>query len=283
MRSQMDLPPKLEADLEAYTENYESASWLLEDHPLRSHPTQGIPGLGAALAEFQVDLKKHTKWYLVRSVLLIAACFALFHSSQAIPSLVQSALPRPVHPANGRPWYVKCTFPRLDPRPSALTQSAAAGCNGFRTEVRSIEGGLYLGPILSQPQKENDLQLRLKSLSTQLQPPASHPSVTDRLGATRQGDSSNPFVLILDVKSPFDEVYPTLMSQLSTARQEGSLTTWSRGQFTLRQLTVVVTAESKPETYFADGNASVASDVFWTSTADLEGGPFSNEHLVPLV
>lgn len=70
----MDLPPKLKADLEASKEDHEYDSWLLEDHPLRSHPTQCIPGLGAALAELYTDLKQHTAWYLPRALLLVSAC-----------------------------------------------------------------------------------------------------------------------------------------------------------------------------------------------------------------
>lgn len=69
----MDLPPKLEVDIEANSGIYEYDPWLLEDHPLRSHPSQCIPGLGDVFTDFYVHLKKHAK-YLIRAVILVVGC-----------------------------------------------------------------------------------------------------------------------------------------------------------------------------------------------------------------
>lgn len=67
------LPPKGELDLESNT-RYEYDPWLLDDHPLRSHPTECIPGLGSFLAEWLVSVQKRWKEILLRAMCLMLAC-----------------------------------------------------------------------------------------------------------------------------------------------------------------------------------------------------------------
>lgn len=67
------LPPKGELDLESST-RYEYDPWLLDDHPLRSHPTECIPGLESFLAEWLASVQKRWKEILLRATCLILAC-----------------------------------------------------------------------------------------------------------------------------------------------------------------------------------------------------------------
>lgn len=66
------LLPKGELDLES--SRYEYDPWLLDDHPLRSYPTECIPGLGSFLAEWLVSVQKRWKETLFRATCLILAC-----------------------------------------------------------------------------------------------------------------------------------------------------------------------------------------------------------------
>lgn len=69
----MELPSK-EMDLESNPVQYEYDPWLLDDHPLRSHPTVCIPGLGALISEGFVAARKEWKQCLIRGVGLVVAC-----------------------------------------------------------------------------------------------------------------------------------------------------------------------------------------------------------------
>lgn len=57
-------------DLESNT-RFEYDPWLLDDHPLRSHPTECIPGLSLYLDEYYESIGKR------RAILFRAACLIL--------------------------------------------------------------------------------------------------------------------------------------------------------------------------------------------------------------
>ncbi|KAJ5113136.1 hypothetical protein N7456_001670 [Penicillium angulare] len=78
----MDLPPKMEVDLESQTTRYEYDPWLLDDHPLRSHPTECIPGLGPFISESFVSLRKQWKQSLLRAIALVILCLLAFQLIQ---------------------------------------------------------------------------------------------------------------------------------------------------------------------------------------------------------
>lgn len=48
--------------------------WLLDDHPLRSHPTQCIPGLGSFIADWYISVQKRWAEALLRVGCLLLAC-----------------------------------------------------------------------------------------------------------------------------------------------------------------------------------------------------------------
>lgn len=140
-----------------------------------------------------------------------------------------------------------------------------------------------MGPVLSSPRKENNLGLHLESLAALLQPQRSESpedSSTSSSGATRESKFMAPFFLILDVQSPLEEVYPVLVSELETVRQEGLLTSSSHGFVSSGQLTVVITTETIPESYLAGGSSN-DSDIFWVSSQDPKAD-VTNGHLTPL-
>lgn len=71
---QMVFLPKEIKDAELGLVRYDYDAWLLDDHPLRSHPTQCIPGLGTLTAEWYLSMRKCWKKTLLRAGCLILAC-----------------------------------------------------------------------------------------------------------------------------------------------------------------------------------------------------------------
>lgn len=61
-------------EIEPNVIRYEYDPWLLDDHPLRSHPTECIPGLGSFFAEWYISVQKCWMATLLRAVCLILAC-----------------------------------------------------------------------------------------------------------------------------------------------------------------------------------------------------------------
>ncbi|KAJ6086241.1 hypothetical protein N7486_010522 [Penicillium sp. IBT 16267x] len=276
----MELPPKIEVDLESNV-IYEYDPWLLDDHPLRSYPTECIPGLGAIITEGYTSVRNHWKECMLRAVCLVIACFAAFQCLQYVPSLNKS-LAHPGSRLSPREWQVKCTFPRSDPRPSALTQSVAAGCDGFRTDIWLDGHDLQMGPVGSNPKEDNNLQLRLDSLFARLQrrdlsDPWQIPLDTESPAETIESIPTKSFFLVLDAQSPLREVLDLLLPQLETLRQQGYLTTWDGAQVIPGRVTLIITGETASECLGFE-----FSDIFWSLRDDISRGDVTNDHLIPM-
>lgn len=68
------VPPEESKDIESSLARYEYDPWLLDDHPLRSHPTECIPGLGSFIGEWYISIQKRWKETLLRAGCLLLAC-----------------------------------------------------------------------------------------------------------------------------------------------------------------------------------------------------------------
>lgn len=177
---------------------------------------------------------------------------------------------------------MKCTFPYSDPRPSALTQSIAAGCDGFRTDIWLDGHDLQMGPVGSDPKGDNNLQLRLDSLFARLQhrdlsDPLQVPLDIENPTETIESTPTESFFLVLDAQSPLREVLGLLLPQLETLRQRGYLTTWDGAQVIPGRMTVIVTGETATECLGVE-----PSDIFWSLTENISRGDVANDHLIPM-
>ncbi|KAJ5618414.1 hypothetical protein N7528_007057 [Penicillium herquei] len=283
----MELPSKVEVDLESNNMRYEYDPWLLDDHPLRSHPTECIPGLGAVITEGLGSFRAQWKQFLLRTVGLLVACFVAFQCLQSIPTIVGHAMSRPAASRlSPREWQVKCTFPHSDPRPSALSQSVAAGCDGFRSDIWLHEHDLQMSPAASSPKEENDLQFRLESILSRLRPlqvrggseTLQTPLSSDPTEQDIDLQVTKSFYLVLDAQSSLHEIYSVLLAQIEPLRQRGYLTTWDGTQLIPGRVTVVVTGETTSESWCTNES----SDIFWSSRDDISRGSVVNDHLIPM-
>lgn len=186
---------------------------------------------------------------------------AAFHILRALPSPA-SLLPRLAASHYGsRGLRTTCTFPAIDPRPNALAQSAAAGCQGYRTDIWMHDDELLMGNPGSTSKAAGSLQVNLNSLLARLG--ASSAGSQTPLSAEALGPE-HTFILILDAKSRFHELYPHLNSQLATLRQGGFLSHWDGNEIVWKRITVVINGEG-PD---FDCSGHPYADVFWLASEE---------------
>lgn len=178
-------------------------------------------------------------------------------------------LPAPASAPNDGGWHVACTFPQSDPRPNALAQSVAAGCDGYRTDLWLHENELLIGVSDSGAKAASHLQPHLNSLLARLEPQASLNGSQFTINADTPGrpedNLDQTFTLVMNAKSSLLDVYPHLISQLDTLRQGGYLSHWDGTAFTRRQVTVVITGELEP---IPDCSSYPSPDVFQIASED---------------
>ncbi|CAG7983032.1 unnamed protein product [Penicillium salamii] len=225
-------------DLES--SRYEYDPWLLDDHPLRSYPTECIPGLGAYLEESIGRRKKA----LLRAGCLLFGCLAAFQLIRFLPINTKSLPHEPSAQIDTRPHTGACAFPTLDTRPQALESSLAAGCDGVRIPVWMHNGELQVGNAVTRPNPDTLLnRLGLDPLLAKLDGVVA--DVPNTPGGSHSG-SAGTFFLMLDAKSSLHELFPVLVDQLDTLRQRGSLSHWDGESIVERPVTVVLTSEGAP-------------------------------------
>ena len=171
-----------------------------------------------------------------------------------------------------------CTFPHSNPQPNALAQSVAAGCEGFRTDIWMHDNELQMG--LSSHDPTNDLHVQFGSLLSRRESDAPFPdSQIPMIPETSSMAADRSFMLVLDAKSPLDELCPVLALRLDTLRQRGRLSHWDGAGVVWGAVTVVVTGESMPR---ADCANHSYPDIFWISKEDISRDDVINDHLAPI-
>ncbi|KAI2712139.1 hypothetical protein CBS147332_5775 [Penicillium roqueforti] len=246
-------------DLEANT-RLEYDPWLLDDHPLRSYPTECIPGLSLYLDEYYESIGKR-RALLFRAGCLILGCLVAFQCLRWLPIHITRTGP---HHAHLHPQSGACTFPTLDTRPQALESSFNEGCDGLRTAVWMHNGELQIGDAGVETEHEHVLQrLGLDPLMEKLaeNDATARASVDPGMSGSFHPGRARTFFLVLEARTSLDELYPRLVEQLDTLRQRGYLSHWDGQNVVPRHLTVVVTGEAFSG---SDCVHHSYSDVFWS-------------------
>jgi hypothetical protein len=133
---------------------------------------------------------------------------------------------------------------------------------------------------LSSHDPENDLHIRFDSLLTRQEPDAPYPgSQIPMEPETSSIADDRTFMLVLDARSPLDELYPILVSHLDTLRQRGQLTHWNGVEVVQGLVTVVVTGDSMASSACAN---NPYSDIFWSSRGDVSGKELADDRLTPI-
>ncbi|CAG8284710.1 unnamed protein product [Penicillium olsonii] len=240
-------------DLES--NRYEYDPWLLDDHPLRSYPTECIPGLGAYLDESIGKGKKA----LLRVGCLLIGCLAAFQLIRFLPTTTRSLPHEPSAQIHMRPQADTCTFPASDTRPQALRSSLIAGCEGVRMNVWLHNGELQVGNAVTSPNLDALFnRLDLDPLLARLDEVVA--SVPGKNLAESHTDSLGTFTLMLDAKDSLRELYPILVGQLDELRQRGALSHWDGESIVERPITVVLVSDDTAASNCVNFSYS---DIFW--------------------
>lgn len=133
---------------------------------------------------------------------------------------------------------------------------------------------------LSSHDPANDLHIRFDSLLTRQEPDARYTGSQISMDSeTTSIADDRTFVLVLDARSPLDELYPILVSYLDTLRQRGHLSHWDGVEVVQGAVTVVVTGESMASSDCAN---NPYSDIFWSSRGHVSGDDLTNDQLTPI-
>ncbi|KAJ5471711.1 hypothetical protein N7530_009068 [Penicillium desertorum] len=253
-------------DLESDT-RFEYDPWLLDDHPLRSYPTECVPGLSRYLHEYYESIGKR-RATLFRTGCLILGCLAAFQCLRLLPANIKRILlPHASIPhAHIYSQSGACTFYTLDSRPEALRSFLNEGCYGLRTAVWMHNGELQIGNTVAETKLEDILQrLGLNPLLAGLESEndaTARASLNPEMPGSFPADLSRSFILVLDAKTPLHKLYPHLVEQLDTLRQRGYLSHWDGQDVVQRPVTVMVTGGAFPE---SDCVNHSYSDIFWSA------------------
>ncbi|KAJ5319807.1 hypothetical protein PENANT_c026G04260 [Penicillium antarcticum] len=259
-------------DLESNKLEYDP--WLLEDHPLRTYPTECIPGLSPYLSEIYQSLSLGKAFG--RTAALVLGCLAAFQCLHLLPLNLPKELP-PTAVASAAQTHVQpsaCTFPTLDTRPQALKNALNSGCDSVRTAIWMYDGLLQIGNAVTGPDPNAFLdRLGLSPLLAKLDKGESRIPLDPETPVSLDADLSRTFLFMLDAKTSFHELYPLLVGQLDGLRQRGYLSHWNGENVVQRPVTVLVTGEAFAP---SDCASHSYSDVFWSALPD---GRFSTSDL----
>ncbi|CAI7602884.1 unnamed protein product [Penicillium glandicola] len=255
--------------LDLESNRFEYDPWLLDDHPLRSYPTECIPGLSSYLDEYYESIGKR-KTILFRATCLILGCLAAFQCLRMLPINAKRTFPHDSTPhAHFHPQNSACTFPILDTRPHALKSALHEGCDGLRTAVWMHNGELQIGNAVAETEPETFLQrLGLDPLLAKLDAEydaTARESPHHKAPGGFHAHGARTFLLMLDAKTSLHELYPHLVQQLDSLRQRGHLSHWDGQNVVQRPVTIMVTGEAFPE---SDCVNHSYSDIFWSALPD---------------
>lgn len=239
-------------------EGDEYERWMMEDHPLRSYPTECCPGM----LRFSAQGGRVFRLVCVVVIFLYVCLFISLLSTTNIlgrviiiqflailPSLLSYLLPRD-HMSENLPlaqWPSEFNTPNspgrcLSYNPRTHTDSIqyalTAGCTGAKADLWLHRSDLLVGSSFANLDGKHTLQ------SLYLEPLLANLEARSAAGAHGLfDDSAQSFVLLLELKTSRHAALSHLISQLDGLRQKGYLTRMEGLQVIPGPVTVVVTGQ----------------------------------------
>ncbi|PWY71679.1 hypothetical protein BO70DRAFT_321036 [Aspergillus heteromorphus CBS 117.55] len=237
-------------------DEYDEYSWvLLEDHPLRSHPTQCCPGLLWLLQRFCAAVRRRWSDRVLSLICLFLMFLVAIQFLSLLPYGVSYLFLHDeykeqagfVHwPAEFNDQPPACISYNPHAHVDAVQYSVAAGCTGVKADVWLQRDSLLVGSSIPILKEESTLRsVYVEPLLEQLHGRNAadarndQSQMTSRIGLFEQ-DPMQQFTLFLEVRSPLQTVWPCLVSQLVSLSEHGYLSYRNGTQVVPGPVTVVL-------------------------------------------
>ncbi|KAE8131169.1 hypothetical protein BDV38DRAFT_290623 [Aspergillus pseudotamarii] len=248
---------------------YDSYSWeLLENHPLRYHPDECIPGLSSYIARYLAILKRRWTERIFPLICLFLMFLIVVQFLAALPyGLTYIVFRSGIEEHQGFvQWPTE--FSRTpsacilyNPQAhDAIQYAIDAGCSGVKVDLQAQEGRLLVDSLASDREVSETLEnLYLNPLLKKLDARNSaviYPATTDAsspIGLFDE-DPAQPFTLFLELHTSVQAAWPHLVSQLMSLKQKDYLSYRNGTRVVPRPVTIVLTGLEGLD--FGDGDGS---------------------------
>ncbi|KAL4933456.1 uncharacterized protein BDV17DRAFT_287120 [Aspergillus undulatus] len=277
------------------TVEYDKYSWvLLEDHPLRSHPTDANchPDVTLFAPRCLAVVRRCWRERGLPLLCLVMMIFLIVQLLVQLPYIVSYFLQSAHTNLNELPGFIQtsettdrafdhaatCVYDPLSQKQGAthdaLEYALTSGCIGVKADIWLRDRDLLIGTSPSGLDDERTLQnVYLESLHAQLyarnsgvseSPEGHHDNInnTPLIGLFDE-DPLQTFTLFLDVQTPMRKAWPLLVAQLRTLNENGYLSYRNLEQdLVLRPITVVVSGKGCQRQSLVDDLARAMKGLF---------------------
>ncbi|PYI24663.1 hypothetical protein BO99DRAFT_418262 [Aspergillus violaceofuscus CBS 115571] len=236
-------------------QEYDSYSWvLLEDHPLRSHPTECCPGIWWMLQQWYATVRKLWGDRIFSIICLLLMFGVMVQFLSLLPDGLSYLFFREHYTAqagfvhwpaefDGQPAACIAYNPRS--HPDAIQYVIAAGCTGIKADIWLQDEELYVGT--SNASLRPHLTLRnvyldplLQHLDAEKTPEGSVQSTAMSHHGTATDEQ---FVLFLEFRSPIRDGWPHLLAELQILNERGYLTHRDDTKIVNKAVTIVIVGD----------------------------------------
>ncbi|KAJ9300794.1 hypothetical protein DTO271G3_1958 [Paecilomyces variotii] len=244
---------------------------LMDDHPLRSYPTECVPGLSIYMGEWYTAAKKNATERVFRYSCVLLVTLGLIQCITIVAKGAMFLLPvdhdwKTVGWEDFEQWSPELTRLPLEfktdgksvecisrHRPSHADPfhfAMASGCSGVEADIWLHGNEILVGNSVTGLDAANTLaHVYLEPLMTAIEDQNAGRTADENgeVSAPRgifAEDPSKSFILLLNFKTTPNWLWPRLISQLSILREKGYLTYHDGSKLVKRPVTVVLTGRA---------------------------------------
>ncbi|PYH44209.1 uncharacterized protein BP01DRAFT_299214 [Aspergillus saccharolyticus JOP 1030-1] len=260
-------------------EEYDSdSSLLLDDHPLRSHPTECRPGLWTMLQQCYVSVRDQWGDRIFSFTCLLLMFGVMVQFLSLLPNGISyiffrehySAQAGFVHwPAEFDGQSAACIAYNPRSHPDAIRYAIAARCKGIKADIWLQGEELYVGT------SNATLRPHLTLRKTYLDPLLQHLEAKESLGGSSQAAATDQFVLFLEFRSPVRAGWPYLLTELQSLNDRGYLAQRNGSQITSKAVRIAVVGDDHVEHVYEEYQQHPLSPSIFMDGANVSKGPDS--------